>query len=92
MIDWENLAQQQIAEIQHSLPEPIQYFEVKTEHSIDDVPVDPEVLEILHGFNAHAKSRLWFHRASIPSSFESSTFEKRRDEADTGDLRWCVNW
>ena len=36
--------------------EPTDYFEVKTEHSIGDVPVDAEVLEILRGFKARAKS------------------------------------
>lgn len=36
--------------------EPTEYFEVKTEHSIGDVPVDPEILEILRGFKARAKS------------------------------------
>jgi integrase len=35
---------------------PTEYFEVKTEHSIGDVPVDPEILEILRGFKARAKS------------------------------------
>ena len=36
--------------------EPTEYFEVKTEHSIGDVPVDPEILEILRGFRARATS------------------------------------
>jgi hypothetical protein len=36
--------------------EPTEYFDVKTEHSIGDVPVDPEILEILRGFRARAKS------------------------------------
>jgi integrase len=36
--------------------EPTQYFDVKTEHSIGDVPVDPEILEILRGFRARTKS------------------------------------
>jgi integrase len=36
--------------------EPTEHFEVKTEHSIGDVPVDPEILEILRGFKARAKS------------------------------------
>jgi hypothetical protein len=36
--------------------EPTEYFEVKTQHSIGDVPVDPEILEILRGFKARANS------------------------------------
>jgi hypothetical protein len=36
--------------------EPTEHFEVKTEHSIGDVPVDPEILEILRAFKARAKS------------------------------------
>ncbi len=34
--------------------EPTEYFDVKTEHSIGDVPVDPEVLALLRGFHAKA--------------------------------------
>jgi integrase len=36
--------------------EPTQFFDVKTEHSIGDVPVDPEILEILRGFRARTTS------------------------------------
>jgi hypothetical protein len=36
--------------------EPTQFFDVKTEHSIGDVPVDSEILEILRGFRARMKS------------------------------------
>jgi integrase len=36
--------------------EPTEYFEVKTEHSIGDIPVDQEILEILRGFKARARS------------------------------------
>jgi integrase len=36
--------------------QPTEHFEVKTEHSIGDVPVDPEILEILRGFKARTKS------------------------------------
>jgi hypothetical protein len=36
--------------------EPTEHFEVKTEHSIGDVPVEPEILEILRGFKAKARS------------------------------------
>jgi hypothetical protein len=36
--------------------EPTEHFEVKTEHSIGDVPVDPEILEILRGFKARSES------------------------------------
>jgi integrase len=36
--------------------EPTQYFAPKTEHSIGDVPVDPEILELLRGFRARTKA------------------------------------
>jgi integrase len=36
--------------------EPTEYFDVKTEHSIGDVPVEPEILAILRGFRARTKS------------------------------------
>jgi integrase len=36
--------------------EPTEYFDVKTEHSIGDIPVDREILPILRGFKARAKS------------------------------------
>jgi integrase len=36
--------------------EPTRHFEPKTEHSIGDVPLDPEILEILRTFKARAKS------------------------------------
>jgi integrase len=36
--------------------EPTEYFEVKTEHSIGDVPVEPEIIEILRGFKARNAS------------------------------------
>jgi integrase len=45
---------------QHSVIriEPTQHFDVKTEHSIGDVPVDPELLSILRGYaRAHRELR-----------------------------------
>jgi len=53
------------AAISVSAPNPLQirietteYFEVKTEPSIGEIPVDPEILEILRGLKARAKSPL----------------------------------
>jgi len=36
--------------------EATEYFAPKTEHSIGDVPVEPEILELLRGFRARTKS------------------------------------
>jgi len=35
--------------------EPTPHFDVKTEHSIGDVPIDPELMTLLRGFNAQAR-------------------------------------
>jgi hypothetical protein len=36
--------------------EPTEYFAPKTEHPIGDVPVDPEIVELLRGFRARTKA------------------------------------
>lgn len=51
--------------------EPTEHFEVKTDHSIGDVPVDPEILEILQGFKARAKSPFVVPSRRAPKRTES---------------------
>jgi hypothetical protein len=58
--------------------EPTEYFDVKTEHSIGDVPVDPEILEILRGFRARTKSP--FVIASSRAPRRTTTYEHYRCE------------
>jgi integrase len=58
--------------------EPTEHFDVKTEHSIGDVPVDPEILEILRGFHARAESA--FVVASPRAPRRTTTYEHYRCE------------
>jgi hypothetical protein len=54
--------------------EPTQYFDVKTEHSIGDVSVDPELMSVFRGYAARAGSNFVIEGADV-------TFENYRAQA-----------
>lgn len=56
--------------------EPTQHFDVKTEHSIGDVPVDAELMEIMRGYNAKARSGFVIESHNLPR--KRATFENYR--------------
>jgi integrase len=63
--------------------EPTEYFDVKTEHSIGHVPVDPEILALLRGFHAKATSAFVIESSRSPrpstthSGYHCQTIFKR---------------
>jgi integrase len=68
--------------------EPTRWFDVKTEHSIGDVPVDPELMSVFRGYAARAHERV--HPGMHPPHFviegdnlpiASATFENYRAQA-----------
>lgn len=56
--------------------EPTQYFDVKTEHSIGDVSVDPELLSVFRGYAARATSNFVIESENLPLA--GATFENYR--------------
>ena len=56
--------------------EPTQYFDVKTEHSIGDVPVDPELMEVMRGYSARKRSNFVIESPNLP--LKGATFENYR--------------
>jgi integrase len=56
--------------------EPTQHFDVKTEHSIGDVPVDPELMSIMRGYAAKARSNFVIASPNLPRA--RATFENYR--------------
>jgi integrase len=56
--------------------EPTQHLVVKTEHSIGDVPVDPELMSIMRGFHAKARSSFVIESDNLPRP--RATFENYR--------------
>jgi integrase len=56
--------------------EPTQHLVVKTEHSIGDVPVDGELMEIMRGYHAKARSSFVIESDNLPRP--RATFENYR--------------
>jgi integrase len=56
--------------------EPTQYLDVKTEHSIGDIMVDPELMSIFRGYAALATSNFVIETPNL--SLASATFETYR--------------
>jgi len=56
--------------------EPTEHFDVKTEHSIGDVSIDAELMTIMRGFHAKARSSFVIESANLPR--KSATFENYR--------------
>jgi integrase len=56
--------------------EPTQHFDVKTEHSIGDVSVDGELMSILRGYAARARSNFVIESPNLPR--KRATFENYR--------------
>jgi integrase len=56
--------------------EPTRFFNVKTEHSIGDVPVDPELMSIMRGYQARARSNFVIESPNLPRA--RATFENYR--------------
>jgi len=52
--------------------EPTQYFEVKTEHSIGNVPVDPDLMAVFRGYAAKAQSN--FVLPGLPGAPETEGY------------------
>src|SRR4030095_388131 len=46
--------------------EPTQHFDVKTEHSIGDVSLDPELMSMMHGYAARARSNFVIESPNLP--------------------------
>jgi hypothetical protein len=46
--------------------EPTQYFDVKTEHSIGDVSIDPELISVFRGYAARAASNFVIETENLP--------------------------
>jgi integrase len=56
--------------------EPTEHFDVKSEHSIGDVPVDVELMTIMRGFAARAQSNFVIESRNLPR--KRATFENYR--------------
>jgi integrase len=56
--------------------EPTEHFNVKTEHSIGDVPVDAELMSIMRGYAARARSNFVIESKNLPRA--RATFENYR--------------
>jgi integrase len=56
--------------------QPTQHFDVKTEHSIGDVQVDAELMTIMHGYAARARSNFVIESRNLPR--KRATFENYR--------------
>jgi integrase len=56
--------------------EPTQHFDVKTEHSIGDVSLDPELMSMMHGYAARARSNFVIESPNLPR--KRATFENYR--------------
>jgi integrase len=59
--------------------EPTQHFDVKTEHSIGDVSVDAELMTIMRGHAARARSNFVIESQNLPR--KRATFENYRAQA-----------
>ena len=59
--------------------EPTRYFDVKTEHSIGDVPVDPELMAVFRGYAARAGSK--YPRGYLASTARTGAGSNRSDLA-----------
>jgi integrase len=56
--------------------EPTEHFDVKTEHSIGDVSIDAELMSIMHGYAARARSNFVIESRNVPR--KRATFENYR--------------
>jgi integrase len=56
--------------------EPTQHFDVKTEHSIGDVSIDAELMSIMRGYAARARSSFVIESRNLPR--KRATFENYR--------------
>ncbi len=56
--------------------EPTEHFDVKTEHSIGDVSIDAELMSIMHGYFARARSNFVIESRNLPR--KRATFENYR--------------
>ena len=56
--------------------EPTEHFDVKTEHSIGDVPIDAELMTIMRGYAARARSNFVIESRNLPR--KRATFENYR--------------
>jgi integrase len=59
--------------------EPTEHFDVKTEHSIGDVPIDRELMAIFRGFYAQSSSNFVIETDNFPRPL--ATFENYRAQA-----------
>jgi integrase len=59
--------------------EPTKYFDVKTEHSIGDVQVDPELMTVFRGYAAQALTSFVIENDNLPIA--DATFENYRAQA-----------
>jgi integrase len=59
--------------------EPTEHFDVKTEHSIGDVPVDSELMAIFRGYHAQSASNFVLETDNLPRA--NATFENYRAQA-----------
>jgi integrase len=56
--------------------EPTEHFDVKTEHSIGDVSIDAELMSMMHGYAARARSNFVIESRNLPR--KRATFENYR--------------
>jgi hypothetical protein len=59
--------------------QPTEHFDVKTEHSIGDVPIDPELMSVMRGYKARAKGNFVIESRNVPR--RGVTFENYRAQA-----------
>jgi integrase len=59
--------------------EPTEHFDVKTEHSIGDVPIDRELMAIFKGYHAQSASNFVLETDNLPRP--NATFENYRAQA-----------
>ena len=58
--------------------EPTKYFDVKTEHSIGDVSVDPELMAVFRGYSARATGSFVIETNNLPIADAPSRTTGRR--------------
>jgi integrase len=68
--------------------EPTQYFDVKTEHSIGDVSIDPELISVFRGYAARAASKFVIETENLPIA--DATFENYRAQVVFERLAACL--
>jgi integrase len=59
--------------------EPTEHFDVKTEHSIGDVSIDAELMSVLRGYAARARSNFVIESQNLPR--KRATFENYRAQS-----------